>query len=137
MNREVTLEVPEELYNYAKQIAQRDQKKVGEVLTELAWTGSTVFDDEPGTIDGSNKLKQEEEAYLKMHSWLKENYFGEYIAIHNEELVDHDKSLDALGNRIYERFGNIPIWISKVREKPIEEWVFRSPQFVRVNDNDS
>jgi hypothetical protein len=80
----------------------------------------------------TNELEAEEATFLKMHSGLKEKYFGEYVTIYKQELIDHDASLDALSDRIYKRFGNIPVWISKVKENPVEEWIFRSPQFVEL-----
>lgn len=136
MNTKVTLKVPEELYNHAKKIARRDQRKVADVLAEFAWIGSNFISNNPGSTESSTELKAEEETYLNMHPWLKEKYLGEYVAIYNEELVDHDVSLNELSIRIYKRFGNTPIWISKVKENPVEEWTFRSPMFENVNNND-
>jgi hypothetical protein len=137
MNTEITLKVPEELYNHALQIAQKDQRNVAEVLAEFARVGSNFFNDKNSDLsDSANVLEAEEEAFLKMHTWLKGKYLGKYVAIYNQELADHNESLDALSDRIYKRFGNTPVWISKVKENPVEEWIFRSPQFVKVNDND-
>lgn len=136
MHTEITLKVPEELYNRAKQIARKEQRNVAEVLAEFARIGSNLVDNNSDLSDNPNELEAEEKAFLKMHSWLKGKYLGKYVAIHNQELVDHDVSLDALSGRIYKRFGNTPIWISKVKENPIDEWIFRSPQFIKTDDHD-
>lgn len=73
-------------------------------------------------------LVQEEAAFIAMHDQLREKYFGEYVAIHNQTLVDHDKDLERLSLRISKRFGTEPVWIAPVHESPQEEWVIRSPR---------
>ncbi len=73
-------------------------------------------------------LAQEEATFIAMHDQLREKYFGEYVAIHNQALVDHDKDLERLSLRISKRFGTEAVWIAPVQESPQEEWVIRSPR---------
>lgn len=130
MGRQITLTIPDLLYDKAERIAQEKDLDVTDVLVEFTARGENAFDEMMDDEDDSTVLAQEEAAFMRMHPELWEKYPGEYVAIHGDELVDHDVNLNALSERIDERFGNIPIWVSPVRKSPIEEWVFRSPRFV-------
>ncbi len=76
-------------------------------------------------------LAREEDAFIKMHSILCQNYLNQYVAIHGSEMVDHDADLELLTLRMYERFSDQPVWIAPVRQQPVEEWHMRSPRLDR------
>ncbi len=77
------------------------------------------------------KLQKESEHYLAMHTQLKEKYLGQHIAIHEGQLVDHDSDVTALIKRLRQRYGRTPIFVAQIDEKPIREFVIRSPRLVR------
>lgn len=95
----------------------------------------TFLDDYGGTDIPKDKkvriLAQEEDAFIKMHAMLCQNYMGEYVAVHGSEMVDHDIDLESLTLRMYERFNDQPVWIAPVRQEPAEEWRMRSPRINR------
>ena len=66
-------------------------------------------------------------AYIAMHPMLKEQYFGQYVAIYQGKLIDHDTDRKALYLRIDEKYPDEFVWISPVEEDPIPTVVFRSP----------
>lgn len=83
------------------------------------------------TMEKANILAREEATFLTLHTRLQKQYAGQYVAIHQTDVVDNDADLTTLSERIYEKFGNTPIWIALVREQVVEEWVFRSPRIVQ------
>ena len=95
----------------------------------------TFLDDYSGTHIPKDKkariLAQEEDAFIKMHAVLCQDYMGEYVAVHGSEMVDHDSDLESLTLRMYERFNDQPVWIAPVRQQPVEEWHMRSPRLNR------
>lgn len=95
----------------------------------------TFLDDYGGTHIPKDKkvriLAQEEDAFIKMHPMLRQQYMDEYVAVYGTELVDHDMDLASLTLRMYERFGDQPVWIAPVRRQPVEEWQMRSPRLDR------
>jgi len=95
----------------------------------------TFLDDYGGTQTPKSKnapvLEQEEAAFIEMHAMLCQKYMGEYVAIHGTEMVDHDADLESLTLRMYERFGDQPVWIAPVHQQPVEEWRMRSPRLNR------
>lgn len=131
MRTQVTLSIPNELYQRAKRIAQSSQRGVNEVLAE-----SIVLVDNqvevPDFSEPDEALEREKAAYIAMHPTLREKYPGQHVAIHNERLVDHDTDLDALWERIDARYPDEFVWVATVKEEPIE--TLRNPSFWFVGD---
>jgi hypothetical protein len=76
-------------------------------------------------------INQEFDHYLAMHADLKAKYLGQHVAIHEGQLVDHDDDPMLLVRRVRGRFGQTPVLITQVEEKPIPEFIIRSPRLVR------
>jgi hypothetical protein len=74
------------------------------------------------------KIETEAQAFEGMHETLKERYFGQFVAVHNGQVVDADADFEAVFLRVQARFGRIPILIRRVSEKPTTELHFRSPR---------
>ncbi len=127
MSTQITLTIPDDLYQRAQRVAQTHQRNVTQILAEFAILGEPAFADE-NPFDNVTLLVQEEAAFLAQHTLLQQQYAGEYVAILGQELVDHDPDLEALSQRLHKRFGNTPLWVAPVKENPVEEWVFRSPR---------
>jgi len=81
---------------------------------------------------GHRKIDVEVEAYRRKHPRLRAKYLGEYIAMHNGRVVDHDQDASALYRRIRKRFGQTPVLIRLVEEVPERVLVFRSPRLEPV-----
>ena len=75
------------------------------------------------------KIKAEAEAFRSMHAELAEKYLGQYVAIHNGKVIDHDEDFQALHSRIRQRFGRQPVLLRQVKSEPERVLTFRSPQF--------
>ena len=68
-------------------------------------------------------------ALRKMHARLVDEYAGDYVAIHDGEVVDHDPDVRALHLRIRQRYGRAPILLRQVTEEiEQQDMVFRSPR---------
>ena len=74
------------------------------------------------------KIEAEAQAFERMHETLKEQYFGQFVAVHNGQMVDADADFETVFLRVQARFGRIPILIRRVSEKPTTELRFRSPR---------
>jgi len=57
------------------------------------------------------KLEREQAWWSALPLHEREAYEGEFVAIHNQELVDHDKDKAALHHRIRARYGDTAILI--------------------------
>lgn len=114
-------ELQEELELNAKQEA----RSVNEVLNEALEYYFEARQEE--------KLNQEIAAYEKMHPELWQNFASQWVAIHNQELVDHDSDDVALHRRVRARYGQTVVLIRQVRETPIDEIWLRTPSTGRMS----
>lgn len=73
------------------------------------------------------RLDAEVEAYERMHPQLKQKYFGQWVAVHNQELVDHDNDHAALYQRVRDKYGRAAVLIRQVMEQPTREIRIRTP----------
>ena len=127
MGTQVTLAVPDKLYKRAQRIAQSRRKDVADVLLEAIVLDETLDEEQDAW---QTAVDREEAAYLQLHSWLWEHYPGQYVAIYDGELIDRDSDQIALYKRVRERYPGEFVWISQVKDTPIEEYVIRSPRLV-------
>lgn len=69
-------------------------------------------------LPGESKWNQERRAFLRLLPSLLRSYQGSYVAIHGSKVVDSGSDKVALGLRVYERFGYVPIYFGQVLKKP-------------------
>ncbi len=74
------------------------------------------------------KLEAEARVFERMHSQLVEQYLGQFVAVHDSQVVDADVDFEALFLRLQNRFGDIPILIRLVGANPILELRAPSPR---------
>lgn len=129
MTQEITLTIPDKLFQQARRIAQMRKKPVAEILAEAI----ILDDNEPEQHDESDIVGQEKAAYHALHGWLWQNYPGEHVAIYQGQLVDHDPDGMALSRRIYQRFPTEFVLIRQVEAEPERILHFRSPRFATIS----
>lgn len=84
------------------------------------------------------KMQTENQAFERMHNQLVTQYLGQYVAIHNCELIDHDTDLVVLRRRIRQRFGRMAILLRQVTpERELRELILRSPRLASPIENAS
>lgn len=65
-------------------------------------------------------IAKEQATYERQHPELCVRYAGEYIAMHNGDVVDHDVDRIALRKRIRKSFGNQSVFVTPVLEEPVQ-----------------
>jgi len=68
-----------------------------------------------------NAIEAETQAYWAMHERLAEDYAGQFVAIREGEVVDHDDDLAALEQRVRLNFGALPVLLAPVTPPPPRE----------------
>jgi hypothetical protein len=74
------------------------------------------------------EMNREMDAYRAQHAQILEKYRGEFIAMYQGEIVDHDSEMRALYLRIDERFPDETVLMKQVKPEVEEVLNFRSPQ---------
>lgn len=69
--------------------------------------------------DGMSKWDQERSAYWRLLPSLVSRYRGQYVAIHEGQLVDSGANQVELALRVYGRFGYVPIYVGLVSDEPV------------------
>ena len=67
------------------------------------------------------KLDREISAYEAMHAELREKYPGQWVAVHEQKLIDRDSDRLALYRRVRARYGRTSVLLRQVTEQPVEE----------------
>ncbi len=74
------------------------------------------------------KIEAEKQQYLAQYANLKETYLGQFIAMHQGQVVDHDSSFESLHRRIRQTYGREAILIRRVESEPDRPLMMRSPK---------
>ena len=78
------------------------------------------------------QLGQEIAAYEVMHAELRQKYLGEWVAVYQQKLIDHDADDIALRRRVRARYGRATVLIREAQEQPIEEVWMRTPSTGKI-----
>ena len=78
------------------------------------------------------KIARETEAYERMHPQLVPDLLGQWVAVHEGEIVDRDSEVSQLLARVRARFGRLPILIRQVSERPVDDIHRRTPSTGRI-----
>lgn len=123
----VTLTIPDELYQQVEYIAQTTHRLIDEVLTETLNLAFSRIHINPHR----QAMQQEIAAFEAMHATLWQQYPYQYIAIHQEKVIDHDsKQLDLI-ERVNQSHPQMVILIRQVQPHLPKTLRFRSPRWVK------
>jgi len=107
---------------------QQTVNRLFETLVYQDWPDESTKIDELSDLDPDADCTPEMQAYIALHPLLKEKYFGQYVAIYQGKLIDHDSVHEALYRRIDAQYPDKFVWISLVEEEAIPTLMFRSPR---------
>ena len=83
------------------------------------------------TPSDEQRMAREEAAYQTMYDELKTKYAGEYVAIFNGQLIDHDSDELALLRRLDAQYPDDIVLMRKVSAEPEPDLRMRSPRLIR------
>ncbi len=72
------------------------------------------------------ELQKEIEAYHGMHDQLVKKHLGEWVAVYERKMVDHDADGSALHYRVREKYGHAAVLIRQVQEQAEPEIHWRT-----------
>ncbi len=127
----ITLTIPDE---FARQLANFDLLEILKMGWAYYQTKQPLESNKlvaPSRQLERNKIKAEVKVFQAMHAELVKQYWGEYVALHNGQVVDHDPQFEALHGRIRERFGPKPILLRQVTTETERILTMRSPHLER------
>jgi hypothetical protein len=78
------------------------------------------------------KLEAEILAYEKLYLELRQKYLGQWVAVHQQKLVDHDDDRAALYRRVRATYRRTAVLIRQVTEQPDNEIWIRTPSTGKI-----
>ncbi len=78
--------------------------------------------------EAEKKIAEEEAAFRGQHSQLLTQYGGQYVAMHNGQIIDSDRDELALFVRVRQQYPLVGILIKHVASEVDEVWQIRSPR---------
>ena len=102
------LVIEQQLYSRVEQAAEEHKIGIDRILTDALRRYLWELD--------RRKISEESQAYQTRHAEMKTQYLGQYIAMHNSQVVDHDMDVTALCQRVRQRFGRKPVMVTLVEE---------------------
>lgn len=135
MEAKVTVTLPDRLYHRVQSLARVKRRQLAEAIVEHLEATLPEDEDVPAAIDlhhqQSVALKREEAAYVRLHPQLKVTHFGRYVAIYQGALVDADDTFSTLVERVRRKLPNQVVWLTQVKEEPIQTIVKRGNRLLR------
>lgn len=129
MTADNTIALPDPTYNKLMHIAKQRNLDVTSLIE------SYIADDQGSSrvVDWSEPdtaVDQEEQAFLRLHPQLVQQYLDQYVAIQNGQLIDRDQNLGNLVKRVDAAYPDDFVWVSKVEPEPLPPLRVRSPRLI-------
>lgn len=109
-----SLVIPNRLLERARRLAKSQDRQLQEVVVEALEHGLPLLE----TADVPDEWEREIEAFRALHAAWLEQYPGEYVAVFQGHLVDHDLSFGDLLERIESGYPEENVLIRPVRDEP-------------------
>jgi hypothetical protein len=107
-----------------------------EQLTGKEQTDATLFVEEAVRSYLSrfrrNKIRTETEAFNRQYDSLLKTYRGQFVAVHDGQIIDHDPDLRVLHLRVHQKLGQVPVLLKQVSDQPDRILQFRSPRLENI-----
>ena len=68
------------------------------------------------------RLAEQTEWFWAKHAELYAQYQDEFVAFYDDSVLDHDHDVSQLALRIQAQYGDLPIVIAQVTQKPVREY---------------
>jgi|JI10StandDraft_1071094.scaffolds.fasta_scaffold276283_4 hypothetical protein len=134
MAEQLTVTFSNRLSNRVRQVAEQRHEDVIALVETILDEALSARLNEMDWVDLSESdetVDRETQAYIQLHPFLLQNYFGKFVAVHGGKLIDHAEDFDTLYERIIAEYPDEFVWISEVKDEPIETFTVRSPRFTQ------
>ncbi len=127
MAHEISLRLTDDLYQRIARIATTRNQAIEVAIIEQLDQILTRGPQNEFQLAG-DEAEQEIAAFHALHSRLRKEFPGQYVAIKDGKLVDHDPDRLSLFARIDEKYPDAFVLMRPVEERVDREFYFRSPR---------
>lgn len=129
MLKQVTISIPQSLYQRVRELARSRNVPVDAVLE----TAVSLVEADPhpqAELQATTAMAREEAAYRAQHETLLAHYAGQYVAIFQGQLIDHDSDELVLLRRLDADYPHDIVLMKRVESLPQPVLRFRSPRLL-------
>jgi len=83
----------------------------------------------PAPVEPS-KWEREQQAFRRLLPDLLKTHRGQYVAIHNEQVVGSGPDQFELARESYQRFGYVPIYVGLITDEPARPTRIRTSRII-------
>lgn len=87
----------------------------------------------PVVVPGDSKWEREHQAFLKLLPGLLSQFTGQFVAVHDGQVVGHGDDQTHVALAAYAKFGYHPIYVGLVSDAPRQPARIASPRTPTVN----
>ena len=129
MSTQVLLTVPDDLYRQVEKVADAASRNISDLLLDTITRSLSPF-----PVDSTRpEMLDNAAAYRSLHAQLVKHYLGQFVAIHDGQLVDHDPDPVVLLQRIRTHFPDRVVLRRKVELSVEHELHIRHPRIEAVS----
>jgi hypothetical protein len=110
--------MPSDVIREAKAAAARRGVPLSAVIAEAVSRSLVASDRTPVTEDCEDALARDMEWFAAQRVRLAKQYRGEYIAIVDQQVVDHAPEFEELAQRVFASHGNRAVYIPRATPEP-------------------
>jgi len=105
-------------------------------LELIRWIAENSAEDETPTPSDTweSRISVEAAAWYARSDAEREPYAGQYVAVLQGEVLDHDSDRLALAQRIRARYPEMPVLITAAEARAPREFKVRSPRLARLSE---
>lgn len=142
MTKSIRLYLPDAIYERAQSLAALQNVNLHDVLLESIVLPEADLDTPTQAVEDRAGLDEqtvwrEERAFQSLHPTLMQQYPGQYVAVQNGQLVDHDMDQVALYRRCRQTYADRFVLIARIQRSVEETYTFRSPRMLENPPNGS
>lgn len=124
MGTQVVLDVPNEIYERVEKLAVTTERDIPDVLLETIARTFSPFPVDPNR----SVMNQNVETYRELHAELVMTHLGQFVAICDGRLIDHDPDPVSLLQRVRTQYPEKVVLRRKVESVPEHQLQIRHPR---------
>ncbi|MDE0142588.1 MAG: hypothetical protein OXI80_02760 [Caldilineaceae bacterium] len=124
MGTQVVLDVPDEIYERVEKLAVTTERDIPDVLLETIARTFSPFPVDPNR----SVMNQNVETYRELHAELVMTHLGQFVAICDGRLIDHDPDPVSLLQRVRTKYPEKVVLRRKVESVPEHQLQIRHPR---------
>ncbi len=124
MSTQIVLEVPDDIYERVERLAVTTEREVAEVLLDTITRTFSPFPVDPNR----SVMNRNIEKFKALHAELVMTHLGQFVAICDDKLVDHDPDPVTLLQRVRTQYPDKVVLRRKVETVPEHQLRIRHPR---------